>query len=169
MECEHCDNKTKEPIGCQQCGNMYCPGCQPYWDYTSDICQFCQERNSIAALQEADFTSRLRQQFNAEAVVPVIPIMPGMELPWHVVQKPSNQWLAYNDASPCWMLYSGATPVAVFMSEPAAGWACRAVNAHHGLAAAAATVYNRIREGRPFWNGSREDCLLWNKIKEFIT
>ncbi len=168
MECPNCHETHGAPLGCEQCGSMFCNSCQPYWDYTHDICQDCQERNTIAAIKEDTWTSKLRRWFNVPADLPVALVLPH-SLPWSIKQSPRNDWLAYSDESPCWVVHAGDQFVAVFACQADAEYAVAAANSHHDLATVAAIVYNRIRNDESLWNGSEADLALWMRVKRLIT
>jgi len=157
MDCPECYEEHGDLLGCEQCGFMFCTICQPYWDYTNSICQACQERNSIAALREENWTARLRQWFNPEADLPVVPELGRHPLPWK---------LEYGGDG--WFVRSGTSTVGWFSSQAAAEYAVKAANSHHDLATAAAVTYNRIRLGQTLWRGSDEDLALWMAVKQAV-
>lgn len=156
MECPECHEEHGDPLGCEQCGSLFCTVCQPWWDYTSDLCQNCQERNSIAALREDSWTARLRQWFNPEADLPVAPELEH-PLPWKVG--------GYSDG---WLVHTGENTFARFDSKTDAEYAVAAANSHHDLALAVATTYNRIRSGAVLWNGTDDDLALWMRVKQVV-
>lgn len=161
MDCPNCHEEHGELLGCEQCGFIFCSVCQPYWDYTNDRCQACQERNSIAALQEEAWTDRMRKWFNPEAELPKLPNLGDHSLPWRMGGFKMGEG---------WIVHAGPdfNPVALFASEEAATYAVHAANSHHDLATAAAETYNRIRNGQQLWRGSEEDVALWTRVKAAI-
>lgn len=157
MKCPTCNrHETKESISCSQCHSTYHRKCQPHWDFDGDICQACQEQNTVAVVSEIKFTERLRRTFNKKIPAPAQPrLVPP--LPWRIANHGNG-----------WALYSGVIPVALFDKKEAAEWACRAANEHYTLLGVAHTVYERIRKGEGWYGGSEEDCNLWSKVIKIL-
>lgn len=158
MNCPNCHHEAHSTDTCNQCGSTFCPSCQPYFDYTSHVCQGCQEINSVEAIREHGLSERMRRWFSKAAPLPeeLSLVSPP---PWGI-----------DRAEETWCVYEIKTDiiVAVFFDLATAEYVCHAVNAHHDLATVAAITYNRIREGVPFWTGTRRDCELWGKVRKLM-
>jgi hypothetical protein len=158
MNCPNCHEETKDPLDCEQCASTFCSKCNPHFDHAGEVCQACQERNSIEAFREHSWTAKLRRWFNKPAP---IPDKPGLihPLPWAVARS-ADKWHMYS--------VEETTIVAVFDDLATAEYACNAANAYYHLSMIGAITYNRIREGNPFFNGGKEDCELWMKVKSLL-
>lgn len=157
MDCLGCHENTKEPLICSHCQNSGCCRCWPYFDFASEVCQECQERDSIAAISESAHTRKLRQIFNKKARALKNPRLVH-PLPWRIVGVAGK-----------WVLFSGPVPIAEFDDEGAARWARDAANTHLMLMGVAVSVYEKIRKGDVWFDGGKEDCALWSETKKLIT
>lgn len=158
MNCPNCRERTDIPLTCCQCGSTYCKKCNPHYDYEGDVCQACQERNSIEAIREHGWTERLRRWFHKAAPVPDPPnlIHPP---PWNI-QRVDDKWHLYQSNT--------STLIGKFDDLATAQYACDAANAYYELSMVAALTYNRIRAGDPFWSGNKSDCELWQRVRKLL-
>lgn len=157
MDCLNCHENIQEPLICSQCQNSGCCRCWPYFDSASEVCQECQERDSIAAISESAHTRKLRQIFNKKARALKNPRLVH-PLPWNVQVKDGQV-----------LLCSGPLPIARFDSVDAADWACRAANSQLLLMGVALSVYEKIRKGDVWFDGGADDCFLWKEVKGLVT
>lgn len=156
MDCPSCHEQTNEPLTCAQCGSTFCASCQPYWDYTSEVCQGCQEFNTVAALKDDAWTARMRRWFTKKLPAPVEPQL-AYKLPWRVEHNGDG-----------WCVVSPSGMVASFVGESEANYTCLAANSHYQLSGLAVMIHNRIRAGDPWFDGSERDCELWRKVKSAL-
>lgn len=162
MECPSCHEQS-ETLTCAQCGSTFCEGCQPYWDYTGEICQGCQEYNSITAFKDDAWTARMRRWFTKKLPAPIEPQL-NLPLPWRAVQclpGYATGWLIYSGDNIVFHLEKGDKNLAEFI--------CSAANAHYQLSGLAVEIYNRIRAGEPWFDGSERDCKLWQNVKRLLS
>jgi hypothetical protein len=120
--------------------------------------QACQERNSIEAIKDDSWTEKLRRWFTKAAPLPEKPrlIHPP---PWEV-QRVKDKWHLYHKNT--------SNLVAEFDDCATAEYARDAANAYYELSMVSALTYNRIRAGTPFWNGGKEDCELWSRVRKLL-
>lgn len=155
MKCPSCHEKSQDQIECSQCHNCYCARCQPFFDYSGQICQACQEANLIGAVREDAYTAKLRKWFNKPARAPVKPRLGRCGLPWNVQARGGIP-----------VLCAGDMEIAEFKDQASAEWACRSANSCYELSGVAMVVYNRIRAGEAWFKGDKNDVELWQKVKE---
>lgn len=159
MKCPSCHENTRSSFTCSQCGSTYCQNCQPFFDYEGNICAQCQEVGAIEAFQEDRWTSNLRRWFHKAAPVPDKP-SPALVLPWKVLRR-ETEWavVSAEHDEQC---------VCTFPNLFTAQYVVDAANAYYDLSMATATIYNRIRRGDPYWDGGKEDCELWSRIRSLL-
>lgn len=159
MNCPNCHEQTSDPFSCDQCASTFCSKCNPHFDHTGQVCQACQERNSIEAFREESWTGKLRRWFNKPAPLPEKPDGLIHPPPWGV-KRSGDKWHLYS--------VEDSTIVAVFDDCATAEYARDAANSYYELSMVSAVTYNRIREGNPFWSGGKEDCELWSRVRKLL-
>lgn len=158
MNCANCRERTDIPLVCCQCSSSFCRKCNPYYDYEGDICQACQERNSVEAMREHSLTERMRRWFSKAAPLPEKPSLIH-PLPW-TVERWGDKWVIVGS--------DGVSAAGQFSDLATAEYARDAANAYYELSMVSAITYNRIRMGNPFWNGGKEDCELWSRVRKLL-
>jgi hypothetical protein len=152
IKCKHCNSGDPPVLECSQCQNIYCDGCQPYFDHEQNICGQCQEQSQIRAISEDALTLKMRKWFTKKAVVPAA--HPG--LPWAV--SPTGK-----------LLFSPETGAIGAMLEPTDSvYAVKSANAHHELSSVLAGVYNQIRSGNAYFNATQKEIKLWQRMRDLI-
>lgn len=152
--CGNCNAKAEGYYICELCHESSCEICQPYFDAEQSWCQTCQEKESIRRLSEDAFTHKLRQWFT-EVHNPVPPLE-GM-VPYTVC----DDVLQYRLDDKDWTKVK-------FLIPSQAEFAFTAMSQHHEMKTILAQVYNRIRSGDAWFDGSEEDVRLWVRVKELL-
>lgn len=141
---------------CVSCENLYCHDCNPHFDWVGDTCQACQEQEQIQRLAEDKFTGKLRIWFNKPAHVLPVPAMRS-PLPWKLNGQHVQSVTGVDGGG-----------VAVFNAFEEALYAVNAANKNHAMSTIVARVYNRIRSGDSWFDGTEEDIKLWQEAQRLI-
>lgn len=152
IKCPTCREACHETIECRQCCGVFCPDCQPFFDYEESTCASCQEKNIIRACRESAFTAKLRRLYSKPATIRKPPrLHSGMPWSAKVVEgKP--------------VIVAGGVMVAEFKDIRDASWAARSANNFYQYSSVLAAVYNRIRLGHTYFDGSEADIKLWQEL-----
>lgn len=152
MKCENCKNQNPILLICDGCGKEYCTECQLNWDTHRDWCHKCQEVEQIQKLSEGEYTQKLRRKFSKPIKVGK-PNIAG-ELPW--------------SADKNLLLSNGGVVLAKFFNRNDCDYAAKSASRNHQLMLVLATIHERIRLGKAWYDGSEVDVVLWQKVKELL-
>lgn len=128
---------------------MKCERCDAEWA-DGGACYACQELDIITALDEHQFTEKLRKQFSEPIKVGRPDVI--RTLPW--------------SAEGSTLLSKENRIVGKFVNDRDCVFAAKSSSAYHDLVLLAAVVHERIRVGRSFYVGSDSDVALWLRVRD---